>query len=340
MISILVPTFNEERYIERCLSSILAFQIPNPETIEVLVLDGRSTDRTRELVASFSARDPRISLVDNPRRLQAAGLNIGIARATGEWVMRLDAHTIYPTDYLLACYETAARTGADNVGGRCTTLPGDTSYGATVVQALTTHRFGVGNSGFRTHAPEGRRDTVPFGFFRREVFSRVGVFDERLERAQDYEFNRRIAKQGGTVHFSPTIHSTYYNLPSFAAFLRKQATRQGPFNAYMWFIAPYTFAPRHAVTGAFAMFFWLTGCLSLALRIVAAPFLSVMALYFLLATIAGVQQAIRYSDWRHAIALPPAFFLFHLSHGTGLLTGLVRLALGISPVQRDAAAAR
>ena len=338
MISILVPTFNEERYIERCLTSILAFELPSAETIEVLVLDGRSTDHTRELVAARAAGDTRISLIDNPGRLQSRGLNIGIARAAGDWIMRLDAHTIYPADYLRECYETAKRTGADNVGGRCTTLPGGPSYGASVVQALTTHRFGVGNSGFRTHAPEGRRDTVPFGFFRRDVFSRVGLFDERLERAQDYEFNRRIAKHGGTVHFSPTIHSTYYNLPSFVSFLKKQATKQGPFNAYMWFVAPYTFAARHAVTGAFALFFWLGGALSLAAPFLAVPFLSILALYCLLAMVAGLQQAFRFREWRHAFSLPPAFLLFHLVHGTGLLTGLFRLAAGRAPVQRPFAA--
>jgi glycosyltransferase involved in cell wall biosynthesis len=286
------------------------------------------------LVSSFAKRDPRISLIDNPGRLQAQGLNVGIARAAGEWIMRLDAHAIYPPDYLRLCYETARRTGADNVGGGCTTLPGDSSFGAKVVQALTTHRFGVGNSGFRTSAPEGPRDTVPFGFFRRDVFNRAGLFDERLERAQDYEFNRRIARRGGTVHFSPTIRSTYYNLPSFLGFLKKQATKQGPFNAYMWYLAPYTFATRHAVTGLFALFFWSGAVLASTSPLLAAGYACVLLLYLALALISGIQQAVRFRDWRLALSLPPAFFLFHMVHGTGVLAGLARLALRASPVQR------
>jgi len=332
MISILIPCFNENRYIERCLRSVLAFEIPENEEIEILVLDGRSTDETREIVLRFVNDDPRVRLLDNPGRIQSCALNLGIREATGGWIMRLDAHTLYPADYLRLCYETARQSGADNVGGVCITYPGGTGYAAQLVQALTTHRFGVGNSGFRTTAQAGLRDTVPFGFFRREVFDRIGYFDKRLVRTQDYEFNRRLVASGGSIYLNPEIRSSYFNLPALSLFLKKQLLHQGPYNAYMWYLAPYAFVPRHAVTGCFALFFWGSLALAQVHHFLAWFFLAVMALYFCLGGLASVQQAGRYSDLRHVVCLPFGFFLFHLCHGTGELLGLARLLCRTAPV--------
>jgi succinoglycan biosynthesis protein ExoA len=333
VISILIPTYNEERYIADCLRSVLEFRIPDIEEIEIFVLDGMSTDRTREVVRAFRARDARIQLVENPGRIQSCALNLGILRARGAWILRLDAHARYPEDYLARCFEIAMRTGAENVGGICITQPGGDGYGAQVVQALTTHRFGVGNSGFRTRASAGFRDTVPFGFFRRDVFQRIGLFDERLVRTQDYEFNRRLAKAGGRVYLDPSIQSSYFNLGSLRALLAKQLRAQGPYCAYMWNIAPYAFAPRHAVTAVFAAAVWVGTALAICWPTLMLPFGAVLAAYASLAVVAAVQQAVRFRDVRHVVALPFAFFLFHLCHGTGVLAGLARVATGTAPTR-------
>ncbi len=334
LISILIPCRNEENYIRACLESVRAFDLPAGTQMEVLVLDGRSTDRTRYLAAEISAQDPRVSLVDNPGQIQSCALNLGVARARGQWVMRLDAHTFYAPDYLRCCVETAQRTGAANVGGVCITLPGGDNYQARLVQALTTHKFGVGNSGFRTGAAEGPADTVPFGFFRRDLFDQIGFFDERLVRAQDYEFNRRIRAAGLAVWLNPAISCQYHNQPTLRAFYRKQFIHEAPYNAYLWYLAPYAFALRHAITGAFAF-----GVISGALLAPVSPWLAwtyfgVLALYLALALGAAGQQAVRYRDIRHVFALPPTFFLYHFLHGVGVLHGLIRIATGTAPVQR------
>jgi len=334
VISILIPTYNEERYVSDCLRSIVAFEIPRGEEIEVLVVDGMSTDRTRELARGVGVGDPRIRVLENPERVQSCALNIGIIEARGEWVMRLDAHAKYPPDYLARCYEAARQTGAENVGGICITQPGGVGYEAHLVQALTTHRFGVGNSGFRTGARAGFRDTVPFGFFRRDVFQRIGLFDERLVRTQDFEFNSRLRASGGRIWLDPAIQSSYFNLGSLRAFLRKQLRMQGPYCAYLWHLAPYAFAPRHGVTAAFAAFLWVGLGLGVVFPALAWPYLCVLALYAALALGAAVQQAVRYRDVRHVFALPVAFFLFHMSHGTGVLTGLARIATGTAPTSQ------
>lgn len=333
-ISIIIPCRNEEAYIRPCLASVLAFQLPPRVHTEVLLLDGRSTDHTRDIIDELATKDPRVRWVDNPGITQSCAMNRGLDLARGRWIMRLDAHTIYPPDYLLRCHETAVRTGAANVGGICITQPGGTGYQAQLVQALTTHKFGVGDSGFRTGATAGQRDTVPFGFFRRELFDKIGRFDERLIRAQDYEFNRRIAAAGQTVWLDPRIQSRYFNQPTLQAFYRKQFLHEAPYNAYLWYLAPYAFAPRHAITGVFAL--GVLGGLTLSPLTpwIAWPFAGVMGLYTLMAILSAAQQAVRYRRPLHALVLPFCFFGFHFLHGLGVLAGLVKLATGTAPVQK------
>ena len=337
-VSILIPCYQERNFIRGCLESVLGFKLPDATQIEVLVLDGGSTDGTREIVREISERDSRVRLVDNPGRTQSAALNLGIPMSRGEYIMRLDAHSVYPADYLGLCLETALRTDADNTGGAVATLRRGDGYQSALVQAITTHRFGVGDSGFRTDAAEGPADTVPYGFFKRRIFERVGLFDERLLRAQDYEMNRRIIHNGGKVWLNPHIQVRYYQQPDLSSFIRKQIVHEAPYNAYMWYVAPYAFALRHAVTGVFALGVLAGLVLSPFSGIVRVAFLSVIALYFVLAIFSGIQQAIRYREPRHVVFAPIGFFLFHFLHGIGILIGLVRLVTRTAPVQSRAGA--
>ena len=334
VITVIVPTRNEEGYVVACIDSILAFEMPADCRMEVLVMDGQSEDRTRELVQSKYGADARVRLIDNPGRIQSCAMNNGIERSEGGWILRLDAHTHYPRNYLRLCHETAKRTGAANVGGICITHPGGDTYQARLVQALTTHKFGVGDSGFRTGAAEGPADTVPFGFFARDLFRHIGLFDERLVRAQDYEFNRRIIASGRTVWLNPAIQSEYYNQARLAKFYRKQVVLEAPYNAYMWYLAPYAFAPRHAVTGVFALGMLGGLALSPLTPWIAWPFAGVMGLYVVLAILSALQQAVRFRQPVHALTLPFCFFGFHFLHGLGVLAGLIKLATGTAPVQK------
>ena len=333
-VSILIPCYQERNFIRPCLESVLAFELPEGTEIEILVLDGMSDDGTREIVREISAGDDRVRLVDNPRRTQSAALNLGIPMARGEYIMRLDAHSVYPANYLALTLETALRTGADNTGGAVATLRRGEGYQSALVQALTTHKFGVGDSGFRTDAPEGPADTVPYGFFKRGIFGKVGLFDERLLRAQDYEMNRRIIHHGGRIWMNPKIQVHYFQQPDLASFIRKQIVHEAPYNAYMWYLAPYAFTPRHAVTGVFAFGVLAGLALSPFSRAIRLTFGLIMLLYFSLAILAGIQQAIRYREPRHVLFAPIGFFLFHFLHGIGILIGLGRLVTRTSPVQR------
>ena len=334
-VSILIPTYQERDYISGCLESVRAFTRPAGTEVETLVIDGMSDDGTRDIVASAAAQDSSIRLIDNPQRFQSAALNKGIAAAKGEFILRLDAHSFYPVDYLELCLATAERTKADNTGGIVTTLRRGKHYQAGLVQALITHKFGVGNSGFRTDAPEGPADTVPYGFFRRDVFDRVGMFDERLVRAQDYEMNRRILAAGGKIWRNPRIAVSYYPQPDFKRFIAKQFVYEAPYNAYMWYLAPYSFAPRHAITALFSAGVLGGLIFSPFVHWIRVAFGAAMLLYFVLAILSAVQQAFRYTEPLHVVTLPFAFFAYHFMHGLGVLIGLLRLATGTAPVQKS-----
>jgi GT2 family glycosyltransferase len=259
-------------------------------------------------------------------------MNIGIRAARGEWIIRLDAHSEYPPDYFQLCLETSRRTGADNVGGDFFTLSQNDGFGGRLVQALTTHRFGVGNAGFRVGGGEGWTDTVVYGCFRREVFARVGLFDERLVRNQDYELNRRILKAGGSIWRNPAIQVRYYNQGSVKGLLR-QAFFTGQWNPWMWYLAPYSFAWRHGIPLAFVLA--LIG--SLLLTFIVPPlgklaFMLILIPYFVLAVLSSAQQSARYGIWMFPV-LPFLFLAYHLAYGLGGIWGLILLSIKQAPVQ-------
>ena len=209
-VSIVVPCRNEAAYIRPLLDSILANEYPR-DRLEVLIIDGLSDDGTRSVIAGYARRHPVIQLFDNPRRTTPCALNLGISRARGSIIMRMDAHAHYPPNYIADLVDWLEQSGADNVGGACVTLPADATATARAIAAALAHPWGIGNSRFRLGTNEPREvDTVPFGCFRREVFERAGLFDEDLVRSQDSEFNFRLLRAGGRVLLVPGVVSTYY----------------------------------------------------------------------------------------------------------------------------------
>ena len=327
-IEIVIPTYNEEDFIADCLSTVLNFTVPKDITIKINVVDGCSTDQTAAIVNSFIQKSSNIFITKNEKRTQAFGLNQAIKKSEADFIMRLDAHSHYPKDYLIRCYDVMEKTNADNVGGILITLPNGNSLGARIVQSISSHWFGVGNSKFRTGHFSGKVDTVPFGFFKRQTFKKFGLFNVELMRGQDYEFNRRIEMNGGVIWMDSTIKATYFNQKSFIAFLKKQYKKEGPYNAYMWKIAPYSFAPRHAITLLFVSGLILGPAFSLIHEFFTILYISALLLYSCLAILASVQQSIKQKSLLMSMVLPFCFFGFHFSHGVGVLTGVLNIALG------------
>lgn len=210
MLSVICPIYNEENYIGKCIESILAQDYPKDD-LEVLFVDGMSTDRTREIVEEYSTSYPYIRLIDNPKRIVPPAMNISIRASKGSIIIRLDAHAIFPNNYFSQLVHYLITLKADNVGGVCRTLPINDSVVCQSIASVLSSRFGMGNSHFRIGATEIMEvDTVPFGCFNRELFDRIGYFDEELIRNQDDEFNGRIIKNGGKIYLLPFLTIDYY----------------------------------------------------------------------------------------------------------------------------------
>lgn len=210
MLSVICPIYNEERYIGKCIESILKQDYPKDD-LEVIFVDGLSTDKTREIVEQYAISYPYIRLIDNPKRIVPPAMNIGIRASKGDIIIRLDAHAIFPDNYFSELVHYLINLKADNVGGVCRTLPINDSIVCKSIASVLSSRFGMGNSHFRIGATDIMEvDTVPFGCFRRELFDRIGYFDEELTRNQDDEFNGRIIKNGGKIYLLPFLTIDYY----------------------------------------------------------------------------------------------------------------------------------
>jgi succinoglycan biosynthesis protein ExoA len=204
-VSYVMPVLNDASHVRAAVESIRAQAYDGP--VEVLIALGPSIDGTAELVADLAARDARVRVLENAVGSTPAGLNIGIRAAVHPVVVRVDSHSMLPTDYTRIAVEALVRTGADNVGG-IMDARGDTAFERAVALAYTTP-VGLGGSAFHVGGDEGPAETVYLGVFRRSALERVGLFDETIKRGQDWELNRRLRDTGGTVWFTPKLAVTY-----------------------------------------------------------------------------------------------------------------------------------
>ena len=209
-ISVILPVLNEEPHLEESISAILSQDYQG--IFEVILALGPSKDRTDEIAKALAGRDNRIKLVPNPTGKTAAGLNIAIAASQSAVIVRVDGHAKIPNDYLSVAVEILQKTGSVNVGG-VMAAEGITQFEKAVARAMRSP-LGVGASRFHTGGAAGEVDTVYLGVFLREAIIAAGGFDERYTRAQDWELNHRLRKNGGKIYFDPRLHVTYRPRPN------------------------------------------------------------------------------------------------------------------------------
>lgn len=218
-VTIIIPCRNEEKYIGRCLDSLLANDYAR-EVLEIVVVDGMSTDRTREIVDKYCKKYPFIKMIDNPWYIKPKALNIGIESTKSDVVMRIDAHAVYAKDYISKLVHGLFQYNADNIGGVRETYSGDTPM-ANAIAIGISHPFSVGNAYWRTGTKSLRKvDTVFCGCYRREVFDRIGLFNEKLIRTQDKEFNSRLIKNDGVILLDPSVRCTYFPRTKLADYVK------------------------------------------------------------------------------------------------------------------------
>jgi glycosyltransferase involved in cell wall biosynthesis len=307
MVSIIVPCLNEEEWISVCLDSIIANDYPK-EYLEVLVVDGMSKDKTREIVAGYTVKHSYIRLFDNPKVTTPAAMNMGITHAKGDVIIKMDAHTKYSTDYISKCVRHLQESGADNVGGILESVASANTLEAKAIAICLSHVFGAGGSTFRIGAAEPMEvDTVAFGCWKREVFEKIGVFNEQMAQIEDLEFNYRLRAAGGTIMLFPDIRAQYYpssaTLPDF--FMHN-------YTDGIWATYPLKYGFKVSLRHLIPLLFVVT------------IFVSIW-LYIWVSLLFSLQVAAAEKNWRFLFIMPLAFGARHIAYGIGSLVGLFKI---------------
>jgi cellulose synthase/poly-beta-1,6-N-acetylglucosamine synthase-like glycosyltransferase len=318
-ISVIVPMRNEAKTLSHCLRSLLSQTIPLSD-YEVIVVDGMSQDGSAAIAKGFQADAPNLVLLENPSRVMPAGMNIGLRHAKAPVVVVAGAHTSYPPHYLETCLKYLEKSGADVVGGPLLTAARDRGFSATMIAAILSSRFGVGNAAFRTGMKEGWVDTVPYGAYRKQVFDECGMYEESLVRAQDAELHARIRHCGKRIYQTPDLVTTYHPVSNFAAFWRK-AFLDGRWQSLAAVRNPQSFAPRRFAPALLVLVLVGLGILIFRFPAIWPSVAAVMVLYLIAGFYFGSRQA-NSSGVMTRLLLPFCAFPFHLCYGMGTLAGL------------------
>ena len=318
IVSVIIPVLNEERYIDALLSSLVSQTYP-VESMEWIIIDGGSKDATMEIISRYLGDYP-IVIMHNDGNGTPRSLNLGIKNSKGKYIVRLDAHTVYPSNYIEKCVWYLENTEADNVGGRVDTKA-EGFIGSAIAKMLSS-RFGVGGSEFRTSGQSGYVDTVPFGAFRREIFNKVGLFNEELLRSEDNDLNARIRKAGGKIYLAEDIVSEYHCRDTISGVLRYgeqngnalfRTIKQNPKAMSIRHFIPFLFVLSLLVLpvlGSMSSLFRCLLCVELGLYLIIDIFFS----FFL-----GNPKLGFITFWLYP--------LFHFSYGIGSFLGLIGVEL-------------
>lgn len=307
-VTVIVPVLNEEKYIRKCIESLISQSYPR-EKMEYLFIDGGSTDATLNICKEYQTSIP-LKILHNEKRKTTYALNMGIEKALGEYIIRLDAHAEYSQDYIEKCVYWLKKTGADNVGGVATTK--SSGYIGDAIATMLSSRFGVGNSSFRVDEKSGYVDTVPFGAFRKGVFDEVGLFNHDLPRSEDNDLNARIKAHGGKIWLSDEIKFTYYCRDNVLDIL-KMGLKNGNALFQTLKVNPKAMQLRHYVP-----FLFFASLIILPIGICFNKFAKILleielGLYFML----DLLYSFKGKNWKYGIVTVWLYPLFHWVYGLG-----------------------
>jgi succinoglycan biosynthesis protein ExoA len=316
MVTVVMPVRNEAAFIRRSLGAVMAQDYPR-DRLEIVVVDGASEDDTAAIVRSMGGGHPGLRLLDNPRRIQAAALNVGIRAARGDIVVRVDGHSFVAPDYVSCCVELLGAGRAENVGGRM--RPEAEGWTARGIALATSSPFGLGNSKFHFSESESFVDTVYLGAYRRRTLEELGLYDESVDVNEDYELNYRLRRAGGRILLSPRIRSTYHPRTSLRE-LARQYLRYGRWKAHVLRKHPGSLVWRQAVAPALVAALAASGLAALVWPSAAVLFAAIASVYLVAA--AGAALVAARGEWRLTPAVLAAFAAVHLAWGLGVWWGL------------------
>jgi glycosyltransferase involved in cell wall biosynthesis len=322
-VTIIMPIRNETEFIERAIRSVLNNDYP-AEKIEILVVDGMSDDGTRKIVSRLSQMDNRVMMLDNPKRIAPAAMNVGLKAARGDLFIRIDGHVEIPSDFISKSIRCLREHPEAWVAGGYIKTTSD-SYTGQAIAAVMQSPIGVGNSRFRLGDFEGWVDTLAFGTHHKWIVDKIGYFDEELVRNQDDEFNLRVIQAGGKIWMSKAIQSTYFSRGSLHK-LWKQYFQYG-----FWRIRtlqkhkrPASF--RQLVPLLFVLSLLLLGLTGFLWKPLWILFAIESALYVSGLVIGTLDVGCK-SGWEYAPLAPIVFAILHFAYGFGSLWGVVRFSI-------------
>lgn len=319
-VSILMPMRNEEAFVQRSLGAVLAQDYPS-DRLEVIIADGLSTDRTREIIQNLQGQHPNVRLIDNPGQITSTAINLAIREARGSLLVLVGGHCEIAGDYVSKCVSHLANHECDCVGGVLETV-GETFW-ARAIAAVMSSRFGVGGSTFRVGVSEAAvADTAVFAAYKREMVELTGEFDEELVRNQDDEYNYRLRKLGGCIMVSPQIRSRYYSRATLKT-LWKQYFQYGYWKVRILQKHPRQMQPRHFVPALLVVALVLLG-LTAPFSVAGQIMLLATLLTYLLGNVAAATLSASRTEWRLLPLISVAFVVIHFAYGSGFLVGLTR----------------
>lgn len=328
-VAVIIPTLNEEKFIESCINSVIQQTFPFEE-MDVMIVDGGSTDRTREIVTRMSERYPNIRLIDNPGKIQSIAFNIGVRESDAPYIVRLDAHATYNRVYIEKCLKTFSANASTlgcapeligNVGGVCSIHSQHPGLIAESSAILNQSRFGIGGAAFRIGAEAGFVDTVPFGCFPRKVIDKIGGMREDLARGEDNEFNNRIRKAGYKIYLNPEIVCTYFSRDTLKSNM-KQMYANGVSIGHLLYVDKTSIGLRHLVPLLFVASIFAGIILAFLHPLFALLLALEMGAYTLCNLSASFIAAKRYGA-KYFFPLLLMFFCVHVSYGIGTIVGIV-----------------
>jgi glycosyltransferase involved in cell wall biosynthesis len=328
IVSIVIPCLNEEQTIGMLLDS-LTHQTYPLDQMEVVIADGMSEDSTRDEIEKFSAKNSglKVRIVDNHKRSIPAGLNTGIRNSKGEYIVRLDAHSVPHPEYITRSITNLDHHLGDNVGGVWQITPSRNTWIAESIAAAASHPLGVGDAKYRYAEEPGEADTVPFGAFRRSLFDELGGFDESLHTNEDYEFNTRIRLRGGKLWLDPNIKVKYFARPTLAQ-LAKQYWRYGYWKYQMVQRYPESLRWRQALPPLFVLCLLVLIIFSLWISTAGVVLAIAVVSYTLALVLSGLDVVFQSRKLYLLLGVPLAIAVMHLSWGSAFLWSLAKRLFG------------
>ncbi|MHC1740780.1 MAG: glycosyltransferase family 2 protein [Anaerolineaceae bacterium] len=316
-VSLIIPCFNEETRILTLLQAIAAQNYPLKD-MEVIIADGQSTDRTRTIIEEYQQQHqfPQIRVIENPKRIIPSALNLAIKIATGELIVRMDAHTLPAENYVTLCIQAFDEGKGENIGGVIDIAPGSESWIGRSIAVATRHPLGVGDAKYRWTTKAGYADTVAFGTYARKTFDEIGFYDESLLVNEDYELNVRLRAHGGRIWIDPAIRATYYSRPNLTS-LARQYFIYGFYKFKMLRQHPGTIRWRQALPPLFVLGILMLLLLAVFWKFAQVLLILVISLYLLILIAGSIPEVIKQKKLFLLAGIPLAIITMHFSWGTG-----------------------